>query len=501
MASVAHGSALPSSLNVGASTLGQQSSSYPAVADLNVPPAGQPSLDGSSLSSPSNPNADGQSLGPSGAVSNQLGDGQQIAMHSQTGVPETMSKSLSTGSGANEYGANYINQQKLPESAGLKAKELSLDNVKAAHKTPNTTVTSQAAKVKTMGNAANQHSPAKHVSSGSSAANNRQYADPAGSKPDSDKPGQTQESSDNAAPAAQVEGTQIASADSATADATTVNDVTAATNYTIKAGDCLWNIARDHLGNAMKWEDIYKLNEQTIGSNPDLIKPGVTIQVPADHALTQVGEASKYVVKSGDNLWDIAKHRLGDGSKWGDLYKLNHEVIGSNPRLIQPGQELDLRPPDQGADQGVVADANASAQAGQQVAQAAPAAPSQSTAPAEFGQPQGATPDAGTVAQNAPLEQVLSKQPDLNLPPSGGAIAQPQPASMQAPQLAPNTQSVGLLGSPVSGSEVSSIPPGAAGAATLPDARAGSIANSPDQSSVVSSSLMTSLQDFLSRKK
>lgn len=49
-----------------------------------------------------------------------------------------------------------------------------------------------------------------------------------------------------------------------------------------------------------------------------------------------------YTVVSGDTLWDIAKRKLGGGSKWPSIYKIpeNKKTIGSNPDLIYPGQKL-----------------------------------------------------------------------------------------------------------------------------------------------------------------
>jgi nucleoid-associated protein YgaU len=115
-------------------------------------------------------------------------------------------------------------------------------------------------------------------------------------------------------------------------------------SYTIRSGDCLWNIAKNQLGDATKWQEIYKLNVDKLGSNPDLIYPGTSIQLPnASQDLASHGmNAGKYVVRAGDNLWDISKHYLGGGEKWGQLYHLNSDVIGANPRLILPGQELTL---------------------------------------------------------------------------------------------------------------------------------------------------------------
>jgi len=44
-----------------------------------------------------------------------------------------------------------------------------------------------------------------------------------------------------------------------------------------------------------------------------------------------------YTVKSGDNLYKIAKTLYGDGSLWTKIYDANRDKI-SNPNLIYPGQ-------------------------------------------------------------------------------------------------------------------------------------------------------------------
>lgn len=50
---------------------------------------------------------------------------------------------------------------------------------------------------------------------------------------------------------------------------------------------------------------------------------------------------TSYTVKSGDCLWNIAKKQLGDGSRWKEIYELNKDKI-TNPNLIQPNQSLAL---------------------------------------------------------------------------------------------------------------------------------------------------------------
>jgi nucleoid-associated protein YgaU len=64
-------------------------------------------------------------------------------------------------------------------------------------------------------------------------------------------------------------------------------------------------------------------------------------EYPKDQAAT--GTATRtYMVESGDNLSAIAKQELGDANRWREIYELNKDLIGNNPDLIQPGMELKL---------------------------------------------------------------------------------------------------------------------------------------------------------------
>jgi nucleoid-associated protein YgaU len=53
----------------------------------------------------------------------------------------------------------------------------------------------------------------------------------------------------------------------------------AAKTYTVKAGDTLSKIAKDHLGSASAYMKIFELNKDQL-SDPDKIKPGQVLRLP-----------------------------------------------------------------------------------------------------------------------------------------------------------------------------------------------------------------------------
>ena len=71
-------------------------------------------------------------------------------------------------------------------------------------------------------------------------------------------------------------------------------------------------------------------------------EPAATATVePPPRETTNAPKAASYTVKSGDCLWNIAKKQLGDGSRWKEIYELNKDKI-KNPNLIYPDQSLTL---------------------------------------------------------------------------------------------------------------------------------------------------------------
>jgi nucleoid-associated protein YgaU len=54
----------------------------------------------------------------------------------------------------------------------------------------------------------------------------------------------------------------------------------AAHNYTVKAGDTLSKIAKEHLGDGNAYMDIFNANKDQL-QDPDKIKPGQVLKIPA----------------------------------------------------------------------------------------------------------------------------------------------------------------------------------------------------------------------------
>ena len=68
--------------------------------------------------------------------------------------------------------------------------------------------------------------------------------------------------------------------------------------------------------------------------------PTATVEQP-QRETSQAPQQTTYTVKSGDCLWNIAKKYLGDGSRYNEIYNLNKDKI-KNPNLIYAGQVLTL---------------------------------------------------------------------------------------------------------------------------------------------------------------
>jgi|SRR5215469_9438398 len=113
--------------------------------------------------------------------------------------------------------------------------------------------------------------------------------------------------------------------------------------YVVRKGDTLSEIALHFYGDGTQpaWERIYHVphNRQVIGPDPNLIKPGEVLWIPFPPTIPP---NYRYTVKPGDTLSEIALHFYGDGTEpsWRRIYDANRQLIGPDPDLIKPGQQL-----------------------------------------------------------------------------------------------------------------------------------------------------------------
>lgn len=120
-------------------------------------------------------------------------------------------------------------------------------------------------------------------------------------------------------------------------------------SYTTSAGDDLWTLAEEHLGDGMRWREIAELNDTVLGSPTQVLDAGTRLLIPHEtHAvsLAYVQDAeeswsSEVEVEKGDSLWSIAGEQLGDPSKWPQILAANSDLI-KDPALIKPGWRLSI---------------------------------------------------------------------------------------------------------------------------------------------------------------
>jgi nucleoid-associated protein YgaU len=129
------------------------------------------------------------------------------------------------------------------------------------------------------------------------------------------------------------------------------------TRYTVQSGDTLSSIAREHFGDARYWTRIRDANPDI---DPDRLREGQVIVLPPKEGIAAAttgtaekkegaasgtsqpkADQSKYVVAKGDTLMSIARERLGNASRWKDIYDLNRDKIQNPDRLLE-GIELRL---------------------------------------------------------------------------------------------------------------------------------------------------------------
>ncbi|MGB6582573.1 MAG: LysM domain-containing protein [Streptosporangiaceae bacterium] len=110
-----------------------------------------------------------------------------------------------------------------------------------------------------------------------------------------------------------------------------------AARYVVQPGDTLSGIAARFAVRG-GWPALYAANRPLIGSDPDVVHPGVVLVLPGQTAPV------RYRVVAGDMLSGIASALAVRGG-WPALYAANRRVIGPDPNVIRPGSVLTVPRP------------------------------------------------------------------------------------------------------------------------------------------------------------
>lgn len=84
--------------------------------------------------------------------------------------------------------------------------------------------------------------------------------------------------------------------------------------------------------------DIYYRLEVRQYRSLEILDEMGTGQAPGIEGPEQPEKPETYTVVGGDTLWEIARRIYGDGSRWPEIYAVNEDVVGPDPNLIVPGQ-------------------------------------------------------------------------------------------------------------------------------------------------------------------
>lgn len=217
-------------------------------------------------------------------------------------------------------------------------------------------------------------------------------------------------------------GTDDAAAAETVDPAAAAETATPAPTYTVAAGDSLWAIAEQFLGDGQRYNEIIDLNRDrpqpggyTVGQR-DGIDPGMVLELPTAAApaaaSTTTTDQEQRTVASGDTLWDIAADELGAGERYTEIFDASRDVGQpdgrhiTDPSLIVPGWTVVIP----GSEVAAPASAAPNAPAPAPEAAAPEAAP-------EAAAPEAAAPEAAAPEAAAPEEAA----PDAGAESTGGA--------------------------------------------------------------------------------
>jgi nucleoid-associated protein YgaU len=111
--------------------------------------------------------------------------------------------------------------------------------------------------------------------------------------------------------------------------------------YVVKPGDTLSEIALHFYGNGTEpfWRRIYDANRPVIGPDPNQIKPGEVLKIPFPGTLPYQYTVKQGDTLSAIALHFYGD---GTEPFWRKIYDANRQAIGPDPNTIKPGERLTI---------------------------------------------------------------------------------------------------------------------------------------------------------------
>jgi nucleoid-associated protein YgaU len=107
----------------------------------------------------------------------------------------------------------------------------------------------------------------------------------------------------------------------------------------VRRGDSWWRLAQRYLGEGSHWQEIWRANPG-LGHDPNWLAAGTMVFVPAGSSRRSSPPGTQITVRPGDTLWSLAREHLGCAVSWPALAAANPEVtnytklqIGTRLRL------------------------------------------------------------------------------------------------------------------------------------------------------------------------
>ncbi|MBO1756469.1 LysM peptidoglycan-binding domain-containing protein [Allobranchiibius sp. CTAmp26] len=116
--------------------------------------------------------------------------------------------------------------------------------------------------------------------------------------------------------------------------------------HTVRRGDTLWSIARDHLGDGRRYPEIAALNRVRLGDRPGFLQPGWVLQLPAAPTNATTAAGRTVTVRNGQTLSGIADQQLGNAARYPEVAAASRGVVQpdgvrlTDPNHIEAGWTL-----------------------------------------------------------------------------------------------------------------------------------------------------------------